>query len=412
MSDKQYTNPKWLQQKVNEGLTQKEIGRLCNVTQSTIRYHMSKHNIEAANARPDSDEGYLEDLKSVAKELGRAPTTLEYNERGKYSEQPFYDRYGSWTNAIKQIGLEPPKLYNISDKKLTKDINRVAAKIGHAPSQSEYEHHGEYGVNTHIQRQGSWLNAIKQAGLERSSPPGRGATKNEILADIKRVAQETSAPMSTSLYEEHGVYSTSTIYRRLNGWNTALRSVGVEVGENHPAAHADDDEVLEDLKTVLNEYGTSVPATVYDKNGQYSWQTVTRRFNSWPEALRKAGYEPTRGIWDELRNIMWDSYWEKRVADILDEAGIEWERQVEFNYENRYIADFVVDDIIIEVKGRVDYGGESEQINIIERMVNGDTTVLVIGSSEARTKMTHSKFIKYPPTDEKLVSYLEEETSD
>lgn len=45
-SDKKYRDEDWLRKKTREGLTQKEIGELCNVTGTTIGFWQDKHDIE------------------------------------------------------------------------------------------------------------------------------------------------------------------------------------------------------------------------------------------------------------------------------------------------------------------------------------------------------------------------------
>lgn len=408
MSDRhtqRYKDREWLYEKVSEGLTQAEIARMCGVTQSNIAYYMSKYDISAANLKPQSEEEYLVDLRRVANELGRSPTIKEYNEHGKYTEQPFYDRFGSWTNAIKRIDMEPRKLWDIEKADLLADIQKVAAIYGRAPSCNEYLQHGSYGANTFYTKFGGWRAAVEEAGLDMDIPPGVDASDSDLIDDLVRVTELLGKTPSQVEYEEHGKYSKSTLYRRFNGWNDAIERAGLEVNESKPGYYATDDEIIEDLDRVLSKYKSAVPAQVYDEDGRYSWQTVTRRFGSWPKALRAAGYEPLRGYWDKDRSVHWDSYWEYEIANILDDIGFNWERQHYFETDcANYLADFIIEEfVILEVKGRVDYGdGGGGQIEALRELIEIGKPVVVIGQEEARRMMLYNVFILYPPRSSKV----------
>ncbi len=76
-----------------------------------------------------------------------------------------------------------------------------------------------------------------------------------------------------------------------------------------------DDELLSDLQRIARQLGTdTVPQKKYGKLGSYDYSTVTRRFGSWNDALRKAGLSISNevGIPDErlFENLLtlWQTY--------------------------------------------------------------------------------------------------------
>jgi hypothetical protein len=57
--------------------------------------------------RPIPDADLEGDLERVADELDRTPTRVEYDEHGEYSSRTHVNRHGSWNEAVENVGLEP-----------------------------------------------------------------------------------------------------------------------------------------------------------------------------------------------------------------------------------------------------------------------------------------------------------------
>jgi 5-methylcytosine-specific restriction endonuclease McrA len=88
--------------------------------------------------RDTPEEELLDDLKNVAKLLGRDRfTRSEYNENGKFSSGTFERRFGNWNKAIEKAGLQINLQRNISDKELFENIEEVWIKLGRQPLYDE-----------------------------------------------------------------------------------------------------------------------------------------------------------------------------------------------------------------------------------------------------------------------------------
>jgi len=55
--------------------------------------------------------------------------------------------------------------YSPDDDELLADIRGVADTLGHTPSIIEYHDNGEYGYSIAIRRYGGWLDALRAADL-------------------------------------------------------------------------------------------------------------------------------------------------------------------------------------------------------------------------------------------------------
>lgn len=112
----------------------------------------------------DKDE-LIADYQRVAEELGKRPTLAEYNDRGDYSQQPIYSKFGSFEDFKAAAGFATGEK-KVPDEKLIQDLQRVADDIGRTPPVMVYDEHGEHNSKTLKRRFGNWNEVLQEAGLE------------------------------------------------------------------------------------------------------------------------------------------------------------------------------------------------------------------------------------------------------
>lgn len=116
----------------------------------------------------ENDEILFEDVRRVAKELGRNYLTkAEYDKFGKYSNSRLY-KFKGWNGLLIAAGLEqtpfrtgPKRTY--SSEELFEEMERVWIKLGHQPSAEYFRSKGNTKINAkpYINRFGSWLKALE-----------------------------------------------------------------------------------------------------------------------------------------------------------------------------------------------------------------------------------------------------------
>ncbi|QSW99107.1 NUMOD3 domain-containing DNA-binding protein [Haloterrigena alkaliphila] len=209
---------------------------------------------------------------------------------------------------------------------------------------------------------------IGEASSGREMPE---KTKRKISESLKghEVSEETRQKISESLQGEQ------------NPW------YGV-TGENHPRYGVSfelDEESREKLSKSLKETYEEDPTkhSMYGRTGEdhplygYEWSEV--QLQKLSEALR--GQVPGRSRPRQViktRNIVRNG-WEAAVDIISHDAGFDYTYEdLSFELSERtYTPDFVVEDIVIEVKGMV---WENDETKANEFMDRHDYTYLVVGS--------------------------------
>lgn len=99
-----YRTEEWLRARYHgDGLTQEEMAELAGVCVSTITRWMKRHGVEARIP----DEEIRRDVERVARDLGRRPSSNEYERYGEFSASPVRSRWGmgSWVRAMDALGI-------------------------------------------------------------------------------------------------------------------------------------------------------------------------------------------------------------------------------------------------------------------------------------------------------------------
>jgi hypothetical protein len=76
----------------------------------------------------------------------------------------------------------------------------------------------------------------RRFALARAS--GAPVATDDLLADLRRVAQNVGSVVSRRDYAEHGRYNISTVERRFGTWGRAIKAAGLFAGNvlNYPDA--------------------------------------------------------------------------------------------------------------------------------------------------------------------------------
>jgi 5-methylcytosine-specific restriction endonuclease McrA len=107
----------------------------------------------------------IAEFNRLAKELDKRPTLSEFNEHGEYSSTPVYNVFGSFEELKDAAGFETGE-QKIADETLLDDLRRVAKEIGRTPPVELYQEHGEHNHKTLTRRWDNWHGVLDAAGLE------------------------------------------------------------------------------------------------------------------------------------------------------------------------------------------------------------------------------------------------------
>lgn len=112
----------------------------------------------------------------------------------------------------------------------------------------------------------------------------------EVIAEIQRLADGDSAP-SAREFDANAEYSAGLAFDRFGSYNAAVEAAGFEPNEYHEPIP--EQELLDEIRR-LSEDGEAPKISDLRSRGKHSSDTYYKRFGSWSDAVREAGFEP----WD------------------------------------------------------------------------------------------------------------------
>ncbi|MFB6299191.1 MAG: homing endonuclease associated repeat-containing protein [Halobacteriales archaeon] len=200
-----------------------------------------------------TDAALLEELKSLGERLGRTPTRAAMDGQGAYDPIVYIERFGSWEAAVERAGFDPEDLNrhryaSITDESLAKklrqlvnsseakdgrfradllaELRRLANDLGETPTIAQMEEYGEYSSSPYIKHFGSWNEAVSEAGLD-PNPGYHPISDAKLLDELDRLADELEQPPTVTAMQQYGKYSAKVYIDRFGSWGTACELAGV-----------------------------------------------------------------------------------------------------------------------------------------------------------------------------------------
>lgn len=198
------------------------------------------------NARYFSNEAVLDDLKQVAKKLGKnTVSNHEYPKYGKFSIKVFRNRYGSWNKALQAAGLDTRKEFNLTHETLFENLEKVWLTLGRQPFYGEMNVPlSRYTVKPYVTRWGGWMKACEAFIRYKKNDP-----------EFEKLLKPESTARSRSINEKIRLQ----IFKRDNyacvicGKNPAnYRGVILHLDHKIPFSQGGDSSI-ENLRTLCNK---------------------------------------------------------------------------------------------------------------------------------------------------------------
>jgi hypothetical protein len=117
-------------------------------------------------------------------------------------------------------------------------------------------------------------------------PYHRNVSDEDLLTDLKRVANDLQKSPTIDGYNERGSYRSLTLMRRFGGWPKALKAAGL--GWTGSPINISEEELFQNLQEIWIKLGRQPRYQEIQKPlSRYSIGTYKNRFGSWRKALEK-----------------------------------------------------------------------------------------------------------------------------
>ena len=165
----------------------------------------------------------------------------DMDERGPHSYRLYRERFGSWDAALVEAGLNPTS--RLTREELLEAINELAAAVGldhpgaSAPTVHDLIAEGRYSLHPFIHEFGSWNEAVEAAGyIPNEGRPVYSPeySMEELLAELRRVADDLNETPTTETFAAHSSFGTTTYELRFGSWHRALELAGLRSRRQSP----------------------------------------------------------------------------------------------------------------------------------------------------------------------------------
>lgn len=292
-----------------------------------------------------SEKELIDELQRLANELGHTPTKEEMCKHGDIGQDPYYDRFDNWNFALQEAGFEPNQRSKIQRGDLIAELHRLAGEYNQTPTRNLLRKNGEYHDDAYVTEFGTWNDALRKAGFDPNHEKNVG--KAELLQHIRDLADELGHPPSISDLQERDKYSSTPYYDQLGGWTNTVREAGFEPDESGGSEPIPREELTAHLQRLDETLGREpTKHDLLDCPDTPSATPFYREFDSFTEAKQVAGVKAQ----SDTTNI------ERTLYEILDNIGVEYETEV--NLVGNFLVDVIMPEqrVVIEADGNYWHG--------------------------------------------------------
>jgi hypothetical protein len=116
--------------------------------------------------RPEREAELIEDMRQVAATVERTPRHTDLEEHAEAPAGRFADTFGSLTLAQAAAGLPPTTPSNLPDEYLLAELDAVCEEAGKTVTAKEFDELSMLTAQTYSYVFGSWNNAVREIGRE------------------------------------------------------------------------------------------------------------------------------------------------------------------------------------------------------------------------------------------------------
>lgn len=183
-----------------------------------------------------SNKDLIDNLKELIEKLGRTPKQRELN-LGKYSSNAYKRAFGTYSNALKEIGLLPKIQFGLTDQDIINDVLRISKELGTIPRCEDFDKYSKTLCSgAIINRFKTWNNILQLAGLQIENK--RNVLKEDVIKALRDWYAFNNNDISCLEYwslrkaKKRGefLYSTQTISSKFDNksWEDIMKECGFD----------------------------------------------------------------------------------------------------------------------------------------------------------------------------------------
>lgn len=153
------------------------------------------------------------------------------DEEGPVSSQVYLSEFNSWNEALEAAGFEPHHPDALSRDDLRAELERLADELDRTPRKRDMSERGKYSPDPYWQKFGSWNTALRSIGASPNQPDP--LSREEARRDLLALYERLGRPPTTTDMRKHGSWSEVPFRRIFSSWEAALQAAGEQILEEY-----------------------------------------------------------------------------------------------------------------------------------------------------------------------------------
>jgi len=233
-----------------------------------------------------TDQDLIDEYFGVKKELGRQPTSTEFDELSKYSVGTIIKHFKTWNEFLKSVGESVLLNTNIQNQDFIDEYFRVKKELGRQPTSTEFDELSKYSTTAIRMRFKTWNAFLKSIGEPVLFTRTTNIQNQDLIDEYFRVKKELGDQPTSIEFGKLSKYSVAPISRRFKTWNEFLKSIGESVLFN---TNIQNQDLIDEYFRVKKELGHQPTSIEFGKLSKHSTASIIRRFKTWNEFLKSTG---------------------------------------------------------------------------------------------------------------------------
>ncbi|WP_153952907.1 homing endonuclease associated repeat-containing protein [Halosegnis longus] len=249
-----------------------------------------------------SDEELLEQIRTCYERYGKCPARL-FNEDDDFSSASgIARRFGSWSEAKSQAGIDEDlssdtgRSKQYTDEEILAQLRQLEYEYGKCTTQLLQQQDDLVSPSVVIDRFDSWSEAKQAAGLESLDERKNNAGKEQQFSDESLLAamvlckQKHGKCTQRVFDDDDELPSSGVVRKRFGSWSEAKDRAGLDYTQPGNRIYSGE-ELLQQLRDCQERHGKCTASLFASDDDFASPEAVQRRFGSWNSGKEEAGLQ-------------------------------------------------------------------------------------------------------------------------
>ena len=134
---------------------------------------LRKSGLRLNNCKYASEEEMLEEIEYISENHagGKTPSTAQMDEYGQFSSYLYKKEFDGWNTALEKAGYEPNYYPDLSEEEALDELKKLNEDLGRVPTVEDLAERGKVTWEFYKEHFGSYIDALEEVGLESAYPP-------------------------------------------------------------------------------------------------------------------------------------------------------------------------------------------------------------------------------------------------